>query len=73
MASNHSLPSLCGSSPTSKDGVYYMMSNTITITVPSITIIIMFQIFKSITITITLPSVTSITFIIFYYFVSASK
>ena len=49
-----------------RDGVYYMLSITIAITKPSITIT--FQIFKSIT--ITLSSITSITF---YYFVSASK
>ena len=45
-----------------RDGVYYMLP--ITITLPSITIKITFQIFKSIT--ITLPSIT---FITFYYFV----
>ena len=38
-----------------RDGVYFMLS--ITITLPSITIT--FQIFKSITVTITLPSITS--------------
>ena len=56
---------------TTRDGVYYRQSITITIiiTLPSITITITitFQIFKSITITITitLQSITSITF---YYF-----
>ena len=39
-----------------RDGVYYMLSITITITLQSITIT--FQIFKSITITITLASIT---------------
>ena len=46
-----------------------MLSITITITLPSITIT--FQILKSIT--ITLPSITSISFITFYYFVLAYK
>ena len=45
-----------------RDGVYYRQSITITITLPSITITITFQIFKSITITIDLQSITSITF-----------
>ena len=49
--------------PLSRDGVYYMLSITITLIMPSITIT--FQIFKSITITLS--------FITFYYFVSASK
>ena len=62
----------CGSGGvTSRDGVYYMMSITITVRSITITITMTFQIFKSIT--ITLPSITSITFITFYYFVSASK
>ena len=59
------LPSGLGLCVYDRDGVYYRQSITITITLPSITITITFQIFKSITITITLQSITSITF---YYF-----
>ena len=53
----------------SRDGVYYRQSITITITLPSITITIIFQIFKSITITINLQSITSITF----YYISGDS
>ena len=51
-----------------RDGVYYMLSITIIITLQSITITITFQIFKSITITITLPSITFYYSITFYCF-----